>query len=463
MSHKAQHSHEAESLDSLPMIEKSTTASTKTSFQAATPEATYLAQAELAAAHIEGIASDLSPLKINQVAVIGAGTMGRGIAMSFASTGFQVILIESRAEALGKALTTIRGQFESRVSKGKLTEAEMQIWMSRIQTSLHLDEAASAELIIEAVFEDMAVKRELFGKLDQIVQANAILATNTSRLDINHIAAATTRPERVIGMHFFSPAHIMRLVEVVRGELTDPVVQLTAMDVTRQIGKLPVLVGVCDGFVGNRMSACYAREAEFLLEEGASPQQVDQALQNFGMAMGRFTVVDLAGLDISYASRKRLAATRPVHLRYSKVSDRLCEMGRLGQKSGAGFYRYEPGSRVPLNDPVADQVIERCAAEAGIVRRAITESEIIERTIYTLINEGAKVLQDNIAQRASDIDLIFANGYGFPVRRGGPMFFANSIGLDKVYQRICEFREKHGEFWEPAPLLRELALSGRKF
>jgi 3-hydroxyacyl-CoA dehydrogenase len=423
----------------------------------------YLAQAERMSAHIEDIAPNIEPLSIHQVAVIGAGTMGQGIAMSFANSGLSVILIESRAEGLERAMSGIRRQYESSVSKGKLSVTDMQARIGRIQGTLELGRVASADLVIEAIFEDMAMKCELFAKLDALCKDGVILATNTSRLDINQIAAATNRPGHVIGMHFFSPAHVMRLVEVARGAQSHPQVQRSAMDITRRIGKLPVLVGVCDGFVGNRMSACYAREAEFLLEEGATPQQVDQALKSFGMAMGRFTMVDLAGLDISYASRKRLAATRPTHLRYSKVSDRLCEMGRLGQKSGKGFYRYEAGSRVPINDPEVQQVIAHCASEAGITQRQISDAEVIERTIYALINEGAKVLQDRIAQRASDIDLIFTKGYGFPVKRGGPMFYANTVGLKTVYERICELHRLHGEFWEPAPLLRALAIAGKSF
>jgi 3-hydroxyacyl-CoA dehydrogenase len=423
----------------------------------------HLAQAERSAAHIEDIAPNIEPLAIHVVAIIGAGTMGQGIAMSFANSGLSVILIEARAEGLERAMNAIQRQYESSVSKGKLSVADMQARTARIQGTLELERVASADLVIEAIFEDMAMKCELFARLDVLCKDGAILATNTSRLDVNQISAATSRPGQVIGMHFFSPAHVMRLVEVVRGAQSLPLVQVSAMDIARRIGKLPVLVGVCDGFVGNRMSACYAREAEFLLEEGATPQQVDQALKVFGMAMGRFTMVDLAGLDISYASRKRLAATRPAHLRYSKVSDRLCEMGRLGQKSGKGFYRYEAGSRVALLDPEVQQVIADCAKEAGIHPREISDAEVIERTIYALINEGAKVLQDRIAQRASDIDLIFTNGYGFPMKRGGPMFYANTVGLKKVYDRIYEFHRLHGEFWEPAPLLRALALSGNSF
>jgi len=317
--------------------------------------------------------------------------------------------------------------------------------------------------VIEAVFEDMDLKKEIFGRLDKLCGPNAVLATNTSRLDVNAIAASTSRPGSVIGLHFFSPANVMRLVEVVRGRATSPEAIMTSMKVVRQIGKLPVLVGVCDGFVGNRMVAQYAREAEFLLEEGATPGQVDAALQKFGLAMGRFAMSDLAGLDISWSGRKRAAATRRQDLRYSKVADRLCELGRFGQKTGAGFYRYEAGSRTPIADPLVDQIIAECAQEAGIARRQLSDEEIVERTIYALINEGAKVLEEGIVQRASDIDLIYVNGYGFPAWRGGPMFYADTVGLPKVYQRIRQFHEQHGEFWQPAPLLKRLAEAGKTF
>ncbi len=423
----------------------------------------HLFLAERAAARLPGIPSDLAPVEIGRVAVIGAGTMGGGIAMSFANAGIPVTLLESRQEALDRGLSTIRKNYAGTVAKGKLAQAEADARIARIEPTLDFAQIAGADLVIEAVFEDMAVKQELFRKLDATCKAGAVLATNTSRLDVNEIAACTSRPDAVIGLHFFSPAHVMRLVEVVRGKATSPQVIVTSMAVVRKIGKLPVLVGVCDGFVGNRMMGQYAREAEFLLEEGATPQQVDAALKKFGLAMGRFAMSDLAGLDISWASRKRQAATRPAHLRYARVADRLCEMGRFGQKTSAGYYRYEPGSRTPLPDPVVQQVIEDCAKEAGIARRTITDEEIVERCIYALINEGAKVLQEGIAQRSSDIDLIYVNGYGFPAWRGGPMFLADTLGLQAVHARVREFHAMHGEFWKPAPLLQKLAEVGRTF
>jgi len=421
----------------------------------------HLFLAERAAAKISDISADVKAAEIRKVAVIGAGTMGGGIAMSFASAGIPAIVLETKQEALDRGLATIRKNYAGTVAKGKLAQDEADRRIARIQPSLDLAAVADADLVIEAVFEDMAVKKELLGKLDALCKPDAILATNTSRLDVNEIAASTSRPAAVIGLHFFSPANVMRLVEVVRGRLTSPQVIVTAMAVVRKIGKLPVLVGVCDGFVGNRMVAQYAREAEFLLEEGATPEQVDGALKKFGLAMGRFAMSDLAGLDISWSSRKRQAATRPAHLRYSKVADRLCELGRFGQKTGAGFYRYEAGSRTPLPDPLVNDIIEQCSKEAGIERRAISDEEIVERCIYALVNEGAKVLEEGIAQRSSDIDLIYVNGYGFPAWRGGPMFYADTVGLSKVYERICEFHRQQGELWTPAPLLKRLVDQGK--
>ncbi|HET8748676.1 MAG TPA: 3-hydroxyacyl-CoA dehydrogenase NAD-binding domain-containing protein [Ramlibacter sp.] len=423
----------------------------------------HLFLAERAAAKIAGLPADTPVGEVRRVAVIGAGTMGSGIAMSFASAGIPVSLLETKQEALDRGLATIRKNYAGTVAKGKLAQAEADARIARIEPTLDFARVADADLVIEAVFEDMDIKKELFRKLDATCKTGAILATNTSRLDVNEIAASTARPSSVIGLHFFSPANVMRLVEVVRGKATGPEVIATSMAVSRRIGKLPVLVGVCDGFVGNRMVAQYAREAEFLLEEGATPEQVDGALKKFGLAMGRFAMSDLAGLDISWASRKRAAATRPAHLRYSKVADRLCELGRFGQKTGAGFYRYEAGSRTPIPDPLVSQIIEECALEAGIQRRPIGDEEIVERCIYALVNEGAKVLQEGIAQRASDIDLIYVNGYGFPAWRGGPMFYAETVGLKKVYERIREFHEQQGEFWKPAPLLKKLAEEGKGF
>lgn len=398
---------------------------------------------------------------IRRIGVVGAGTMGTGIAMTFASAGYPVTLVETGEQALERGLQTIRRNYAGTVAKGKLDAGEMEARIGRIRGATSLDALADSDLIVEAVFEDMEVKRAVFERLDRTARPGAILASNTSRLDIDAIARMTSRPADVLGMHFFSPAHVMKLLEVVRGVATAPEVIRTSMRIAREVGKVAVLVGVCDGFVGNRMVSPYTREAHFLLEEGASPQQVDQALERFGMAMGPLRMGDLAGLDISWAARKRQAPTRPAHLRYCRVADRLCESGRLGQKTGAGFYRYEPGSRVPIPDPEVERIIEACAAQSGIARAPVTDEEIVERTIYALVNEGARILEEGIARRGGDIDLIYVNGYGFPAARGGPMFHADTVGLDKVLERIRAFHRQHGELWTPAPLLERLVAERR--
>jgi 3-hydroxyacyl-CoA dehydrogenase len=423
----------------------------------------HLFFAERAAARIPDVPSDTPTRPIGRVAVIGAGTMGGGIAMSLANAGIPVVQLETTQAALDRGRATMTRNWAATVAKGRLSQAEMDRRLARVTQTLSYDDLADADLVIEAVFEDMAVKREVFAKLDAVMRPGAILASNTSRLDIDEIARATARPQDVIGLHYFSPANVMRLLEVVRGRATAPDVIATAMAFGRTTAKLPVLVGNCDGFVGNRMLSAYSREAGFLLEEGASPAQVDGALQAFGMAMGPFRMGDMAGLDIGWAGRKRQAATRPKHLRYSRVADRICELGRFGQKTGAGWYRYEAGSRTPIPDPAVEDIIAQCAAEAGIARRPITDAEIIERTMYALANEGAKILAEGIALRASDIDLVYANGYGFPTWRGGPMFHADTVGLPAVAARVREFHATHGDWWTPAPLLLELAAAGRSF
>ncbi|CAM4389790.1 3-hydroxyacyl-CoA dehydrogenase NAD-binding domain-containing protein [Bordetella muralis] len=397
------------------------------------------------------------------VGVVGAGTMGGGIAMSLANAGITVILVEREQAALDRGWALIQRNYAATVAKGRLTEQERDARLARIRCSLSLADLAETELVIEAAFEDMAVKLELFRALDQVCKPETVLASNTSRLDINLLAQATGRPGLVLGTHFFSPANVMRLVEVVRGTATTDEVIASVFDLARRMKKLPVLVGVCDGFVGNRMVSPYTREAHFLLEEGASPSQVDGALQRFGFAMGPLRMADMAGLDISWAARKRLAPTRPAHQRYSRVADTLCERGRFGQKTGAGFYRYEKDSRSPLPDPEVDLLIEQCAREDGITRRDISDAEIIERTVYALVNEGARILEEGIAARASDIDVIYAHGYGFPVYRGGPMFYADQIGLANVLNTIERFHLQHGELWAPAPLLQRLVREGRSF
>lgn len=398
--------------------------------------------------------------EIGRVGILGAGTMGGGIAMAFSNAGYAVTLYERDQAALDRGMALIRKNYDITAAKGKLDAAGVEARMARIAPSLDVQDLAQADLVIEAVFEDMAVKQAVFRQLDAVCKAGAILATNTSRLNIDEIAACTARPEAVIGLHFFSPANVMKLLEVVRGARTSADVIATCMAVAQKIGKIPVLVGVCEGFVGNRMLTGYWREAGFLLEEGASPQQIDGALTRFGMAMGPLAMADLAGMDINWATRKRLAPTRPAHLRYSKVADRICELGRFGQKTQAGYYRYEPGSRQPLPDPVVDGIIEDCAREAGIVRRPVSDEEIVERCILALVNEGALIIEEGIAQRASDVDVVYVHGYGFPGARGGPMFHAQTLGLAATLEKIRALRHEHGEHWKPAPLLERLVEQG---
>ncbi|MCY1526629.1 Fatty acid oxidation complex subunit alpha [compost metagenome] len=388
--------------------------------------------------------------------------MGGGIAMAFANAGYPVTLYERDQAALDRGVALIRKNYEITAAKGKLDAVGVEARMARIAPSLDVQDLGQADLVIEAVFEDMAVKQAVFRQLDAVCKADAILATNTSRLNIDEIAACTARPEAVIGLHFFSPANVMKLLEVVRGARTSADVIATCMAVAQKIGKIPVLVGVCEGFVGNRMLTGYWREAGFLLEEGASPQQIDGALTRFGMAMGPLAMADLAGMDINWATRKRLAPMRPAHLRYSKVADRICELGRFGQKTGGGYYRYEPGSRTPIPDPAIDALIADCAREAGITRRTVADDEIVERCMLALINEGARILEEGIAQRASDVDVVYVHGYGFPAWRGGPMCYAETLGLDHVLARLRTLRDAHGAHWEPAPLLERLVAEGKR-
>jgi 3-hydroxyacyl-CoA dehydrogenase/acyl-CoA synthetase (NDP forming) len=400
---------------------------------------------------------------IGQVAVIGAGTMGGGIAMSFANAGFPVLLVETSSEALVRGLERIHANYRISASKGKLTASELDERFGRIRGVVGFDELADVDLVVEAVFEDMAVKQAVFRQLGTVCRADAILSTNTSRLDINVLAGSVSHPERVVGLHFFSPANVMRLIEVVRGDDTAPDVIATAMAISHCMGKSPVLVGVCDGFVGNRMLTPYLREVGFLLEEGASPAQVDQALRAFGMAMGPLTVSDMAGLDIPWAARKRNAAHRDPQARYSRIADRLCEAGRFGLKTGAGYYRYEHGSRLPLPDPAVDILIADCARASGITRAPVSDALVVERTMFALINEAARIVAEGIVERASDVDVVYVRGYGFPAALGGPLRYADSLGLGHVHQRLCEFEAIHGSTWTPAPLLAQLAREGGRF
>ncbi|PWT75094.1 MAG: 3-hydroxyacyl-CoA dehydrogenase [Proteobacteria bacterium] len=423
----------------------------------------HLFFAERTVSKIPDIPEDESTLEIKTAALIGAGTMGGGIAMNFANAGIPVKVLEVNPEALEKGLAVVRKNYAATVSKGRLSQPDMDKRMALFQGTTNYNDLKSADIVIEAVFEDMPVKKQVFEKLDQICKPGAILATNTSTLDVNEIAAVTKRPESVLGLHFFSPANVMKLLEIVRAEKTSKTVLAMAMKLAKQIKKVGVVAGVCDGFIGNRMLHGYFREAGFLLEEGALPQQVDKVIEDFGFAMGPFRVGDLAGLDVGWYIRKRQAATRPAHLRYSKVADQICELGRFGQKTGAGWYRYEAGNRTPIPDPKVEELIVKAAKEAGIQRRQVSDQEILERCMYALINEGAKILEEGIALRASDIDIVYIYGYGFPRYRGGPMFYADTVGLDKVYESVQRFHREHGEFWKPSALLEKLAREGGKF
>ncbi len=422
----------------------------------------HLFFAEREAGKIPDIPAGIAASDIKSAAVIGAGTMGGGIAMNFANAGIPVKLLEMKQEALDKGLHTIRGNYANTVAKGRLTQEAMDKRMALIQPTMSYDDLKRADIIVEAVFEEMEIKKQVFGKIDAIAKPEAILATNTSTLDVNEIARTTKRPEKVIGTHFFSPANVMKLLEIVRGEKTAKEVLATAMKLGKTIKKVPVCVGVCDGFVGNRMVHKYFREVGYLLEEGALPWQVDRVLEEFGFAMGPCRVGDLAGLDIGWAIRKRQAATRDPNERYCKIPDLICELGRFGQKTGAGYYRYEAG-RKAVPDAEIEALIVRASAEKSLTRREISDEEILERCVYQLINEGAMIVEEGIALRASDIDVVYAFGYGFPRYRGGPMFYADSVGVDKVYQSVQKYHAVHGDIWKPAQLLAKLAAEGGKF
>jgi 3-hydroxyacyl-CoA dehydrogenase len=421
--------------------------------------------AERAAAKVAGLPEDTPARPIERAAVIGFGTMGGGIAMSLANAGIPVLVLESTQEALDKGMTTCRRNWEATAAKGRMTAQQVESRMALLQPVLRYEDLASADLVIEAVFEDLAVKQKVFRELDRVAKRGAILATNTSTLDVNEIAAATRRPADILGTHFFSPANVMRLLEVVRAAATAPDALLTVMQLARRLKKVAVVSGVCDGFIGNRMLEHYVRQSLFLLEEGASPQQVDKALTDFGMAMGIFAVGDLAGLDIGYAIRQRRYKEKP-EVRYPRIADRVVETGRLGQKTGEGWYRYGPGDRRPQVDPEIEALINSYRKEQGIKPRAIADEEIVQRCIFALVNEGARILAEGIAQRASDIDVVYLTGYGFPAWRGGPMYYAESVGLRHVVEAMQRFAALPGAdaaFWEPAPLLVHCAGSGRRF
>ena len=433
-----------------------------------TPESKALRHAffaERAAAKIPGLPENLPLRPIRTAAVIGAGTMGGGIAMSFANAGIPVTVVEVKQDALEKGTATMRKNYEASAKKGKLTAAQLAERMGSIHPTLSYADVAQADIIIEAVFEDMAVKTEVFRKLDEIAKPGAILATNTSTLDLNRIARVTRRPGDVIGTHFFSPANVMKLLEVVRGSATQDDVLATVMDLAKRLNKIGVVSGVCDGFIGNRMLEPYWRETSFMLEEGALPQQIDSALERWGMAMGPFRVSDLAGNDVGWYIRKRHYIEKPDR-KYSRIADRICELGRFGQKTGAGWYRYEAGKREPIPDPAVEQLISAYRKELGVTPRRISDDEIVERSIFALVNEGARILEEGIALRASDIDVVYLTGYGFPRFRGGPMFYADTVGLYNVVRTMKRFAQNpHGDpaFWQPAPLVSRLAAEGKTF
>jgi len=433
-----------------------------------TPESRALRHvfaAERAASKVDGLPADTPLREIRKVGIVGAGTMGGGIAMSFANAGLPVVLLEVNQAALDRGLSTIRKNYEVSLTRGKISQDQLDVRMARIEPTLRYEDLAATDLVIEAVFEELSAKQAVFETLDKTLRRGAILASNTSTLDLNRIAQFTSRPGDVIGLHFFSPANVMRLLEVVRGERTGADVLATAMQLAKRIRKVAVVSGVCDGFIGNRMLARYGAAANDLLNLGASPQQVDRALEQFGMAMGIFRVGDLAGLDIGWAIRKRRGAEHP-ELDLSSVADRICEAGRYGQKTGAGWYRYEPGRREPLSDPAVEQIIEQWRKERGYTPRTVRDGEIVERCIYALVNEGARILEDGIAQRASDIDVVYLNGYGFPAHRGGPMHYANEVGLPNVVRalrRIAAESPADAAAWTPAALLERLAKEGKNF
>ena len=417
----------------------------------------YIFFAEREALKIPGLGKDVKPREVKSAAVIGAGTMGGGISMALANAGIPVTIVETSEEALKRGLDTISKNYASSVKRGSLKPEEMEKRVACLTGKTSLDAAKDADLVIEAVFEDMAVKEQVFGALDQIARPGAVLATNTSYLDVNKIAGMTKRPADVLGMHFFSPANVMRLLEIVRGEKTSPDVLATAIAVGRKLGKVPVVVGVCRGFAGNRMLARRQQAAERVLLDGALPFEIDAAMTEFGFPMGPLAMGDLAGLDISWRNRKALG-TR------AEIADTLCEMGRFGQKTGKGFYRYEPGSRAPIRDPEVDAIVIAASKKLGRERKQFSAQDIVERLVFPMINEGARILEEGIAARAGDIDVIWVYGYGFPVYRGGPMFYADQIGLARIRDKLKIFaQETSDETLQPAPLLAKLAADGSGF
>ena len=433
-----------------------------------TPECVSLRHlfiAERAASKIPDVPEDTKPRDIKKVGVIGAGTMGGGIAMNFLNAGVPVIVLEMKQEAIDKGFGVIRKNYEAQVAKKKLKQEKLDERMGMLTSTLDYAALADCDLIIEAVFEEIGVKEKVFQALDAVAKPGAILASNTSTLDVNKIASFTKRPQDVVGMHFFSPANVMKLLEVVRGEKTAKDVLATVMAISKKIKKVAVVSGVCDGFIGNRMIEQYGRQGGFLLEEGCTPQQVDKAIEKFGFAMGPFRMGDLAGNDIGWAIRKRRYVEKP-NLRYSKTADLLCEMGRFGQKVGKGWYDYQAGKRDAIPNAEVEAMIAKHRETLGITPRKISDDEIVHRLVFSLVNEAAHILEEGIANKASDIDIVYIYGYGFPVYRGGPMNYANQVGLFNVAQMMKKFQQNpldDAKFWEPAPLIKKLVAEGKSF
>ena len=425
----------------------------------------HLFVAQRAASKIADVPAATPVREIKSVAVIGAGTMGGGISMNFLNAGIPVKILEMKQEALDKGLAIIEKNYQAQVKKGKLKEDKMAQRMGLLSSTLNYDDLKDADLVIEAVFEEMGVKETVFKKLDEVMKPGAILASNTSTLDVNAIASFTQRPQDVVGLHFFSPANVMKLLEVVRGAATGKDVMATVMGVAKKIKKTAVVSGVCDGFIGNRMIEQYSRQAGFLIEEGCSPQQVDKAVEKFGFAMGPFRMGDLAGNDIGWAIRKRRYVEKP-DLKYSKTADLLCELGRFGQKVGMGWYDYLPGKRDAIPNKAVEDMIAKHRTSLGITARKISDDEIVQRLVFSLVNEAAYILEEGIAARASDIDMVYITGYGFPIYRGGPMNYADQFGLFNVVQAMHRFAQNphdDAKFWQPAPLLARLVADGKTF
>ncbi len=418
---------------------------------------------ERAVGKVPGITKKTPIKEIKQAAVIGAGTMGGGIVMNYANAGIAVTLKEADQERLDKGMAIIRKNYEATAKKGRLTTEQVEARMALITPTLNYEDIADADIVVEAVFENLELKKKVFTEIDAVAKAGALLASNTSTLDIDQIASATKRPEQVIGHHFFSPANVMKLLEIVRGKATSDETIATSLALAKKLRKVGVVVGNCFGFVGNRMFGPFNHEAQFLVEEGAKVEQVDSVLYEFGMAMGIFAVLDLAGNDVGWRIHQEIKDTLPEGIRQPLMTEPLYEKGRYGQKTGKGWYRYEPGNRTPLPDVELEELVSGAVAKTGIEQHEISSQEIIERCLYALVNEGARILGDNIALRSSDIDIIYIYGYGFPAQRGGPMFYADSIGLKKVYEKVCQFESDQGERWKPAPLLKDLAEAGKTF